>query len=58
MSSETWGKVWEVGIIIIKGDQAVGRSEVAEIAVRLPAREERAQGWREGQGKLGRHSQN
>ena len=58
MLSETWGKVWEVGIVIIEGDWAMGRSEVAEIAVRLPTREEMAQRWREGQGKLGRHSRN
>ena len=50
--------MWEVGIVIIEGDWAMGRSEVAEIAVRLPTREEMAQRWKEGQGKLGRHSQN
>ena len=56
--SETWGKVWEVGIVVIEGDWAVVKLEVAKIAVRSLARDERAQRWREGWGKSGRHSQN
>ena len=41
--SETWGKVWEVGIVVIEGDWAVVKLEVAKIAVRSPARDKRAQ---------------
>ena len=54
--SETWGKVQEVGIIVIKGDRAVVKSEVAKIAMRSLARDKRAQRWRDGWGKSGRHN--
>ena len=35
MLLEMWGKVWEVGIVVIEGDRAV-KLEVAKIVVSLP----------------------
>ena len=43
MLLETWGKEQEVGIVVIEGDWAVVKLEVAKIAVRSPARDKRAQ---------------